>query len=132
MTAYIALLEHEDGRSFGVWFPDFPGCVSSADTAEEAMRSAQEALTGHVRLMIEDGDEIPAPRSLEDVLKDPESAGQVPFLVNVETERARQVRINISLDERLVKRIDLEAERIGKTRSGFIADAARRVLVSGE
>jgi predicted RNase H-like HicB family nuclease len=44
MTHYAAIVEEEEGRAFGVWFPDLPGCVSAGDTLDEAMANAGEAL----------------------------------------------------------------------------------------
>ena len=44
MTYYIAIVEEEEGKAFGVWFPDFPGCFSAGDTLDEAMLNAAEAL----------------------------------------------------------------------------------------
>jgi metal-responsive CopG/Arc/MetJ family transcriptional regulator len=37
----------------------------------------------------------------------------------------KALRVNISLDEGLLARIDKAAERAGQTRSGFLASAAR-------
>src|SRR5947208_491608 len=36
MTAYIALARKEHASDFGVDFPDFPGCVTAAQTLERA------------------------------------------------------------------------------------------------
>jgi hypothetical protein len=49
--------------------------------------------------------------------------------VDVEIEDA-PVRVNISIGEQLLKRIDQAAEARGMTRSGFIAQAARSQLDS--
>jgi metal-responsive CopG/Arc/MetJ family transcriptional regulator len=38
------------------------------------------------------------------------------------------MRLNISLDERLVEAIDRAAAAVGQTRSGFLADAAKTRL----
>ena len=38
------------------------------------------------------------------------------------------VRINVSIDRGLLKRIDDAAERRGMTRSGFLAEGARQLL----
>ncbi len=38
------------------------------------------------------------------------------------------VRVNISLDKLLLKRIDAAAERRGMSRSGFLAEGARQLL----
>jgi predicted RNase H-like HicB family nuclease len=71
MAGYIALVHKDDGTSYGVTFPDVPGCVSAGDTFEEAIGNAVEALTGHLALMRMDGDDIPLPRSFEQLKCDP-------------------------------------------------------------
>ncbi|HEY6995643.1 MAG TPA: type II toxin-antitoxin system HicB family antitoxin [Xanthobacteraceae bacterium] len=70
MTGYIALVHKDEGTSYGVSFPDVPGCISAGDTFEEAVANAAEALAGHLALMRADGDEIPTPRSFEDLRRD--------------------------------------------------------------
>ena len=72
MPGYIALVHKDEGTSYGVSFPDVPGCIAAGDTFEEAVASAAEALAFHFAGMREDGDSIPAPRSFEDLKHDPE------------------------------------------------------------
>jgi predicted RNase H-like HicB family nuclease len=72
MSAYIALVHKDEGTSYGVSFPDVPGCISAGDTFEEAVVNAGEALAGHLALMKSDGDPIPAPRSFDELKRDPE------------------------------------------------------------
>jgi predicted RNase H-like HicB family nuclease len=72
MGGYIALVHEDEGTSYGVSFPDVPGCVSAGDTFEEALANAAEALAGHFALMQADGEAIPAPRSLEQLKHDPD------------------------------------------------------------
>ena len=55
MTHYVAIVEEEEGKAFGVWFPDLPGCVSAGDTLDEAMLNAAEALELWAGAMIESG-----------------------------------------------------------------------------
>ena len=74
MTAYIALVHKDVGTSYGVSFPDVPGCISAGDTFEEAVMNAGEALAGHFAAMRADGEAIPAPRSFEALKRDPEFA----------------------------------------------------------
>jgi predicted RNase H-like HicB family nuclease len=71
MAGYIALVHKDDGTSYGVSFPDVPGCISAGDTFEEAVANAGEALAAHLALMREDGDVIPGPRSFEELRQDP-------------------------------------------------------------
>ncbi|MBG0810207.1 type II toxin-antitoxin system HicB family antitoxin [Methylosinus sp. H3A] len=72
MNHYIAIVEEEEGKAVGVWFPDLPGCVSAGDSLDEAMANAAEALTLWVDVALEHGQPIPAPRSLVDLKRDPE------------------------------------------------------------
>ena len=72
MAGYIALVHKDAGTSYGVSFPDVPGCISAGDTFEEAIALAAEALAGHFAAMRHDGDPIPAPRSFEELKCDPE------------------------------------------------------------
>lgn len=62
---YIALVHKDNDTSYGVSFPDVPGCVSAGDTFEEAIANAGEALAGHFAMMHADGDAIPRPRTIE-------------------------------------------------------------------
>lgn len=71
MTGYIALVHKDEGTSYGVSFPDVPGCISAGDTFEEAVANAGEALAGHFAAMRADGEAIPAPRSFEEIKRDP-------------------------------------------------------------
>jgi predicted RNase H-like HicB family nuclease len=72
MAGYIALVHKDEGTSYGVSFPDVPGCISAGDTLEEALANAGEALCTHLALMRHDGDILPAPRSFEELRRDPE------------------------------------------------------------
>lgn len=70
MSGYIALVHKDEGTSYGVSFPDVPGCISAGDTLEEAVANAAEALAGHFAAMRKEGDAIPAPRSFEQLKRD--------------------------------------------------------------
>ena len=125
---YIGLIHKEAGSDYGVSFPDFPGCVTAGRTLEEARVMAQEALTLHVEGMIADGEEIPAPSSLDAILAEPENAGSVAILALAPSRPPKSVRINVSLPEDILSRVDRYAEAHGLTRSGFLAQAAKRAM----
>jgi predicted RNase H-like HicB family nuclease len=128
MATYIALIRKEPESAFGVDFPDFPGCISSGATLDEALRDAQGALALHIKGMLADGEEIPAPSSLDAILEDEHNRGAVPSLVNVPDLKSRAVRVNITIDESLLKDVDDAAARDGTTRSGYLAEAVRTKL----
>jgi len=124
MTDYIALLHKDKGSDYGVSFPDFPGCVTAGKTLEEARRMAAEALAFHIEGMIEDGEAIPDPSPLDAVMKERENLDAAAFIVAVPTATERAVRVNVTLPESLIKRID----EVTDNRSKFLAQAASRAL----
>jgi predicted RNase H-like HicB family nuclease len=131
MTTLAALIHGEPGN-YGISFPDFPGCVSGGDTIEEAISHGHEALASHVETMIEEGLPLPEISSIDDVRSNPDFADEIAdavALVAVDHDLpGKSVRVNISIDEQLLKRIDRVAQSRGESRSGFLAAAARARL----
>lgn len=128
MTNYIALIHKDADSEFGVSFPDLPGCVSVGATLEEARANAEEALALHVDGMIEDGETIPAPSTLDEVMANPENRDGAVIIVPLATASPRTVRVNITLPETTLRDIDAYAESHGFTRSGLLARAAKRMI----
>lgn len=62
-------------------FPDFPGCITAGKTIEESRRNAQKALGLHISGMIEDGESIPRPSTLDEIARDPLVKNAVTILV---------------------------------------------------
>ena len=58
---YLAILEPGEDGSYGISFPDLPGCFSFADNLMEATQMATEAASLHVYNMELDGEIIPTP-----------------------------------------------------------------------
>lgn len=92
MAGYVALVHKSRGTSYGVSFPDVPGCISAGDTLDEALANAAEALAGHLALMRADGDKIPRPRTQEAIKADRELADDVvgATFAMVEPAKAKQ------------------------------------------
>jgi len=130
MVAVIALIHGKPG-AYGISFPDFPGCVSGGASVDEALRRGRDALDFHVESMMEVGEPLPKIRYIAEIRADPEYAEDfadaMVAVVDAEVP-AKAVRVNISIDERLLDRIDRAAQATGETRSGFIAAAARERL----
>ena len=66
----IALIDEYKGR-YGVTFPDFPGCTTTADDLDAAVARAAEVLAFHAEGLAEDGP-LPRVRTLAELSKDPE------------------------------------------------------------
>ncbi len=128
MLTYIALVRKERNSDFGVDFPDFPGCITAGNTLEEAYRRASEALRFHIKGMLADGESIPEPSSLTDILENSENAGATPFLVPIPDARTK--RVNITMPESDLEEIDAYARKRKMSRSAFLLGAAKRSMFS--
>jgi predicted RNase H-like HicB family nuclease len=125
---YIGLIHKDAGSDYGVSFPDFPGCITAGTTLEEARVMAQEALSLHVEGLIEDGEPLPAPTSLDEILADPENRDTIAVLAIAPARSSKAVRVNITIPEDVLAKIDAYAREQGLTRSGLLTRAAQRVL----
>ena len=60
MSRYAVVYEKAP-RNWAAYVPDLPGCVSTGSTRESCERNIAEAITGHLAVMRERGETIPAP-----------------------------------------------------------------------
>jgi predicted RNase H-like HicB family nuclease len=132
MPHYVALIHKDADSDFGVSFPDFPGLATAGHTLDEARAMAEEALAFHVEGMVEDGDAVPKPSSLDAVMTDPAARDGVVTLISLKSAAKRAVRVNVTLPEDVLAEIDRYAESHGLTRSGFLAHAAKRAMEDAE
>jgi predicted RNase H-like HicB family nuclease len=126
MASYIAILRKDPDSDYGVDFPDFPGCIAVGSTLDEARMMAADALAFHVDGMVEDGDAIPEPSSLEAVMSDPDHRDGVAILVDLPRKPSRSIRVNVMLPQDIIDAID----RVTNNRSRFLAEAARDKLAT--
>jgi len=127
---FSVVLHTDDGVRFGVTVPDLPGCFSAGDTFDEALDSVLEAIDLHLEGITEAGGEIPTPLSIAEHRANPDFADGVWATVEVNVSRfeGKAEKINITLPRRLLAKIDSYAAAHGKTRSGFLAEAARTAM----
>ena len=112
MANYIAVVHKDPNTDFGVSFPDFPGCITAGSTIDEAKDMAHDALTLHIKGMLEDGDSIPAPSKLEDIMDEPDYSDAAAILVvSVSEVKPRSVRVNITVPEDMLRKIDNVAKK---------------------
>jgi len=125
---YIGLIHKDANSDFGVSFPDLPGVVTAGTTLDEARDMAEEALALHLEGMAEDGEAIPEPSSLEAIMSNPENRAGVAILVSVKEGQPKIVRVNVTLPSDVLEQIDKYAEAHGYTRSGLLAQAAKKLM----
>lgn len=135
MARYVALIDGEAG-AYGVSFPDAPGCTAMAETQEEALSAAADALAEWVSDELADGRRAPSPRPVEILRREPDvidalRAGAVLASVPLLIDTGKPARANISLDAGLLAEIDEAARLRGVTRSAFLAAAARDRIKAG-
>jgi predicted RNase H-like HicB family nuclease len=126
MKTFYAVVHKDADSAFGVHFPDAVGCFSAADSLDEVLPNASEALS----LYFEDA-AVPEARGLDAIRS--EAAADIAegaFLLAVPLIRRafRQVRANISLDKGMLDAIDDAAAKRGVTRSAFLAEAAKNEI----
>ena len=130
MAEYIALIHKDAGSDFGASFPDFPGVVTAAPTLEDLRKEAEEALALHIAGLVEDGEIVPDPSPLDVIAQvDDYRDAFAVLVVGAPVLGGASVRVNITLPESMLKRIDQYAEEHGMTRSGFLVQAAKKELL---
>jgi len=127
---YTAIADPEPGT--GLWsilFPDFPGVTSVAERFADVPLQARDALATAVEDMLAEGELLPPSWEEGAFSRVPVSEFHEPRYVLVPVEVPENpVRVNVSIDRGLLKRIDDLAQRRGMTRSGFLAEGARELL----
>ena len=131
LRTFVAVIAREPGdANWSILVPDFPEIASVAERPEDWAPQALDAIHTALDARRLDGEPVPDATPLPDVTKDwPAPWTALPLLLAVDVEPPTQaVRLNISLEEGLLKRIDAAAGHRGMTRSGFLAEGARRLL----
>ncbi|MCK3658561.1 hypothetical protein A4G18_07505 [Pasteurellaceae bacterium Pebbles2] len=123
----------DETHAYGVIVPDVPGCFSAGDTLEEAFENVREAIEFHIQGLVEDGEEVPLPTSLEEHRKrfaeDPDLQ-YFTFLtvVNVDITHllGKAEKINITVPRHLLHKIDqfVAVHPEYKNRSSFLSRIA--------
>jgi predicted RNase H-like HicB family nuclease len=114
---YIALIDGGPG-AYGVMFPDLPVCTAMANTLDQALTTAADALRDWVNTVEASGSPIPAARSADTLRTDPEvtealAEGATLAAILVVRSTGKPVRANLSLDEGIVTAIDAAAHKRG-------------------
>ena len=95
---YVAIFQYEKDGGISILFPDLPGCYSCADTTEEGLKNAEEAMGLYLVTCEKDGNDIPIPTSIEKIrCKENEKA----FLINVWMPLAREETMSASVKKTL-------------------------------
>lgn len=124
---YPVHVNKDRDSAYGAAFPDFPGCFAGADELQELPHAAQEAVEVHFH---DEPEAIPEPGTPEVWVSHEDFQGGFWMMVDIDLSKVRTkaVRLNISLPEELVQRIDAAAKSQRLSRSAFLAKAAEREM----
>jgi len=126
---YPVIIHKDEETGYGVTIPDIPGCFAYGDTQEESILNIQEAVELYYHR--EDISEPPAASQMEDLLNS-ELYTRDSFLYLADIDFAfiapKTQRINITVPEYKLIRIDRAAKDKGISRSAFFVDSAERLI----
>ena len=103
----VKKIKPQEGGGWFAYYKDFKGVMGDGKSADEALVSCQESFRAFVMVAIENNDTIIKPNEAE-----------------------KSLRINISMPERLVKKIDEFIAPLHITRSAFLQKAAIKEIGS--
>jgi predicted RNase H-like HicB family nuclease len=118
---FVAQVRRDPAGCYSASLPDLPDCTVQATDLAELLTKARGAILASLQARSDSAEAWPTPTPIEQV--EPVE-GVMTLLVDVCVEDP-PVRVNISLGERLLERLDAAAEVRGMTRSGYIAQSVR-------
>lgn len=127
MTYYIGVVHKDADSSYGIAFPDLPGCFSAGEDLADLERNAIEAID--LFLDGEDAARFPA-RDMNAVRDGLEADDRSAMLMAVPFVRSggRTVRVNFTVDAATLAAIDAAAKRRNLSRSAFLVSAAHNEI----
>ncbi len=129
MKIYYAVVQNTH-EGYQIKFPDFPESSFTTNDLAQVHKNAESYLESHAQELNSKGKILPLPTSLNDILTKTQEQGVMPLPIRLNEGNLGAKRINITLQQSLLERIDQVAHRQGLSRSGFIAVASRKMLQS--
>ena len=136
MASYTGLVFKEPETDYGVHIPDLPGCITAGKTMDEALTNAMHAVAFHADMLARDSDDIPYPRSIEDLKSDPEfvqdiADGGILIQIPLLSASSAKKRVEVQMEANLLDAIDERSKTLGITRTAFINEANKKMLMAG-
>jgi predicted RNase H-like HicB family nuclease/predicted RNA binding protein YcfA (HicA-like mRNA interferase family) len=137
MKKYMAVVHQEGDSAYGVWFPDLPGCFAAGDTEDEAVASAKRSLMLYAEDAIDDGEELPVPRTLHELrnetsVREALDCGGFVIMVPLIVNSGRVKRVSLDFDAALVDTIDEVSKECNLTRKAWVEQVVRDFIFAYE
>ncbi len=126
---YPAIFTPEEDGAYSIRFPDVPNCFTGAQTLEDAMEMANDALCLMLYDMEQTGAEIPAASSVSQMQEQAED-GEFVTLISCDTLAYRKFYDNKAVKKTLSipSWLNDMAERAGINFSGTLQEALKQQL----
>lgn len=136
MEYYYAIITKSRQQNFIAEFPDIPEAFTQAESLLECYEMAEDVLAVCIEAYIRERRTMPAPSSYEEinaklqeiVAEDKElldlSFTPVIQFFKVPDVSQKPVKIAVSFPKYALDTIDMKADKLGMTRSGFLVKAA--------
>jgi predicted RNase H-like HicB family nuclease len=85
---FLAIIEKGEGN-YAAYSPDVPGCAVTGGTVEQTLRELEEALAFHLEGLIEQGEPIPLPRSLNFYLEETDEISTDDIIAHIDISVSR-------------------------------------------
>ncbi len=126
---YFIIVEKDKNSCYGVYSPDLRTVMGAGDTFAEAIENMRQGMENY----LEEVDHVPEASGIEAIEKYiienyPRSSVKTIFDLAVELPRAHAVRLNISMPEDILYRLDQKLSGKTNQRSRFIAYAVEKQL----
>lgn len=123
---YPVVVHKDDDSDYGVTVPDVPGCFSAGSSIDEALNSAIEAIECHIEGLLINAEDVPVLTDIEAHKDNSDFADGTWALVDVDLSKlsGKVRRVNVTIPERILTKIDAFAKKNGESRSGLINAAA--------
>lgn len=82
---YLVIIE-KGGNNYSAYSPDVSGCAATGKTVEETLVTMKEAIEFHFEGMVEDGEDIPMPKSLNFYLAQTDEISSDDILAHINIE----------------------------------------------
>ncbi|MCG8632552.1 MAG: type II toxin-antitoxin system HicB family antitoxin [Desulfobacterales bacterium] len=122
---YPVIIHKDENTGYGVTIPDIPGCFAYGDTQEEAIADIQT--TVELYYDGEDVTEPPTVSKMDDLLNsDLYTRDSFLYLADIDFSflAPKTQRINITVPQYKLVRIDKAAKQKGLSRSAFFVESA--------
>lgn len=82
---FLIILEKGE-RNYSAYSPDIPGCIATGRSVETTLNEIREALVFHIEGLVENGDDVPSPKSLNYYIDKTDEISSEDILAHIEID----------------------------------------------